>query len=663
MLRVIGLGIWTLISLFAAPAEAQSPPSAGLLYAAPDIDSPALSPSGERLAFIRHNPGYRGGQVIIVDMTDASLPVLHSTRFERELKWVRWANEDRILTATEAISEITNGYFIYEDEYGRQVRTNRQVLDVISSTRPDGSDGVFLFDPANRRLGAHQTQLDYVVDFLPDDPDHVLMGLRNRGRNALHVHRVNVETGRDRRVDTGRVESLAWFTNSEGVTVMRLDAFRAYREVAVLVRQEDGSRWTRVAEQPINNFSELQDGVHWVARTQTPSEALVLTLDPQTRTTGLMEYDFFSATVGQSVFVNEDYDVSNVFVDPVSGRALGLTWADERTHLVSFDPQIAEHLPTILERVGESTNAVPLQRAGDHLLLMLTGPSMPPRFAAYAFSTGAMLNIGPQRLALSASAFADVRIHRYTARDGTELFGYVTTPPYPIDTPTPLVVLPHGGPVARDYYGFDELAQLIAANGYMVFQPQFRGSAGFGRDFVEAGHGEWGGLMQTDITDGVRDLITDKSIDQSRICVAGWSYGGYAALMQAALEPELYRCSAAGAPVTDLAALLAWEEERADAEFPELRTMIGADNPDRMAVQSPVNRAAEITIPVLLVHGTYDRIVPIEQSEAMLQALEASGQEVRLFEFDGGHALNNRRDMQRAVFQITRFLDQHLAPQ
>lgn len=659
--RLRGLLVVLASALSAGAALAQEyQPTPAMMFDAPDIASPTLSPSGERLAIIRQDSDYSGGTVLVFDLTGPAPAAISSIRFDRPIWWVRWANEERLLTGTEMTTEVANGYFYYIDEYGRRARTNRLDLNVVFASALNGSDSVILFDPANNGITTNQFRLDNVIDFLPDDPDHVLMTMRSRNRNTMDVHRVNVYTGDSRKVDSGREETLAWFTNSEGVTVMRLDAFRRFREVAVLVREEDGSRWTRVAEQSINNFSELQDGVEWIARSQSPGEALVVTTDPETRTAGLMRYDFFTASVTEPVYVSDSYDLRAVYVDPVSASALGLSWADEYNHIEIFDPLVAEHMPTIREYIGEGVDILPWQVAGDRLLVRMTAPTLPGNFAVYQFSTSALTHLGAEREELSRSALADVGVFQYTARDETELFGYVTLPANPAASPTPLVVLPHGGPISRDYHEFDQIAQLIAASGYAVFQPQFRGSSGFGLDFVEAGHGQWGDLIQTDITDGVNALLRTGSFDPDKVCVAGWSFGGYSALMQAVREPELYQCAIAGAPVTDLPSLLAWEEERADAESPILRTMLGADDEARMQLHSPVQRAGEITIPVLLVHGETDSVVPISQSVAMNEALAGVNADVEFFRFNGGHGLNNQRDLREAMFEFTRYLDEHL---
>jgi dipeptidyl aminopeptidase/acylaminoacyl peptidase len=143
----------------------------------------------------------------------------------------------------------------------------------------------------------------------------------------------------------------------------------------------------------------------------------------------------------------------------------------------------------------------------------------------------------------------------YSTRDGAQIWGYLTTP-RGAPRSAPLIVMPHGGPESRDVYGFDTLAQFLASRGYLVFQPQFRGSGGFGRAFAELGYRQWGQRMQNDVTDGVRHLIETGRADASRICIFGASYGGYAALAGAAFTPDLYRCAVSWAGVSDLVDLV-----------------------------------------------------------------------------------------------------------
>jgi dipeptidyl aminopeptidase/acylaminoacyl peptidase len=246
------------------------------------------------------------------------------------------------------------------------------------------------------------------------------------------------------------------------------------------------------------------------------------------------------------------------------------------------------------------------------------------------------------------------------ARDGLELHGYVTRPAG--DGPHPLVVLPHGGPHGvRDSWEYDPEVQLLAIRGYAVLQVNFRGSGGYGTDFETAGYGEWGAKMQDDLTDATRWAIEQKIAPADRICIYGASYGGYAALMGAAREPDLYRCAIGYAGVYDLP--LMWESgDTPDSNFGRayLERVIGSDTATLRA-RSPVYNAQSIKAPVLLIHGKEDGRVDYQHAKRMRAALEEHQKKVEWLALGGeGHGIYDE-DSRREVYErILQFLDANL---
>jgi dipeptidyl aminopeptidase/acylaminoacyl peptidase len=264
---------------------------------------------------------------------------------------------------------------------------------------------------------------------------------------------------------------------------------------------------------------------------------------------------------------------------------------------------------------------------------------------------------------------AERAAYRYRARDGVEIPGYLTRPSG-ADGPTPLVLLPHGGPAARDVPGFDWLAQFLASRGYAVLQPNFRGSGGFGKEWEDAGHGEWGtGVMQHDLTDGVAALVAAGIADPERVCIVGASYGGYAALAGAAFTPELYRCAAAIAGVADLRAMLGFERGRAGFASTTVsywRQAMGVDESgsanERLTAASPAAHAERVQAPILLIHGRDDTVVPIIQSRRMESALVDAGKSVQFVELEGeDHWLSGAKTRVETLKALDAFLAEHLA--
>jgi dipeptidyl aminopeptidase/acylaminoacyl peptidase len=221
---------------------------------------------------------------------------------------------------------------------------------------------------------------------------------------------------------------------------------------------------------------------------------------------------------------------------------------------------------------------------------------------------------------------------RYTAADGLAIPGYLTLPTGKPPTQLPLVVLVHGGPAARVTADFEWWPQALASQGYAVLQANFRGSA-LGTKFVVAGFGEWGRKMQTDLSDGVRHLAKEGIVDPARVCIVGASYGGYAALAGVTLDPGVYRCAVSVAGVGDVGRMLEWEKRNSSERAQRFwDRFMGVDGPEDPVVQtiSPAENAAAANVPVLLIHGKDDTVVPYEQSEAMLRALRRADKNAEL---------------------------------
>jgi dipeptidyl aminopeptidase/acylaminoacyl peptidase len=248
---------------------------------------------------------------------------------------------------------------------------------------------------------------------------------------------------------------------------------------------------------------------------------------------------------------------------------------------------------------------------------------------------------------------------RYPSFDGLSIPAYLTLPGKPAK-PAPLIVLIHGGPQARDRWGWDRDVQVFAAHGYAVFQPQFRGSTGFGKKFQEAGYGQWGQAMQDDITAGVHWLVDRKIADPARVCIIGASYGGYAALWGLEKTPELYKCGVSTSGVSDLESFLREESDASKDAVAREITNRRIGDPSLMKVAfdsvSPLKHADRITAPLLVAHGAKDERVPISHGKRMVEAMKAQHKDVEWLEFpEEGHSLSFIDDQKKwydAVFAL-----------
>ncbi len=279
--------------------------------------------------------------------------------------------------------------------------------------------------------------------------------------------------------------------------------------------------------------------------------------------------------------------------------------------------------------------------------------------ALYYWETdlGQMTRIAWQNDGLKARALSPVQTIRYTASDGASIEAVLTLPRARVAKNLPLIVLPHGGPFARDSERWDWWTQFLAERGYAVIQPNFRGSSGYGRAFAKLGEGQWGLKMQDDLNDAVSYLAKEGIADPKRVCMAGASFGGYAAMRAAQRDGALYRCAISYAGVSDLAAM-----QRYDSRFLFGRTRgdwLKKQAPDYKLV-SPRFGAADVSIPLLLMHGKEDKRVPVKQSRFMADALKAAGKPVEYIEQPlGDHHFTRGEDRLQFLKAMEAFLAKH----
>jgi len=278
------------------------------------------------------------------------------------------------------------------------------------------------------------------------------------------------------------------------------------------------------------------------------------------------------------------------------------------------------------------------------------------------YQNGSLKKLLSARPDIPPAAVNPVTEYSFKARDGLTIPSLITTPVGKNVKNLPAIMMPHGGPRSHDKKTFHWRAQYFANQGYVVIQPQFRGSDGFGVKHLKEGYGEWGRKMQDDLTDAVNDLANKGTIDKNRVCIVGGSYGGYAALAGAVFTPDLYKCVVSINGVSDVELMLSNAEYYAGRDhwvvsYWNKIIRKGNFGDDFLAQISPINHVKNITAPVLLIHGERDNVVPFEQSDNMFDALEGADKDVTLIELkDGDHYLSNATNRVKALKAIDDFI-------
>jgi dipeptidyl aminopeptidase/acylaminoacyl peptidase len=524
---------------------------------------------------------------------------------------------------------------------------------------------VRLLTDIDRNATRGTLNLGRVESLLPRDPNHVVMSVF--GWTGGGLLKVDLATGKGEMIEGPDVDVDDWWLDLDGNAIVKEDSSRGtvrfYRKLA------DGS-WQQFHSIPYDDLDQLPEYTA-VGPSDQPQKYYVIARPEGRDRTGLYLYDLVAGTFSEPLVENARYDLDTAVIDRGGTRVVG-TCRTEHTTVCEFtDASVNGHLRAVRKYFANGANVDVVDASQDQrtIVLSVDGVSHPPAYYLYEVGRSKLTLLGHVQPALEGRALPTGEVVQWKAGDGLELSGYLTRPHGAADARAlPLVVLVHGGPESRDQLEFDVEAQYLASLGYAVFQPNFRGSGGFGQAFAELGYGQFGRRMQDDVTEGVRTMVERGVADPQRICIVGASYGGYAALAGATLTPDLYRCAVSTAGVSDLEEFVRFRRVRWGADSEGYRYWLKAiGDPDtdaaRLAATSPARLASSVRVPILLIHGGSDFVVPIEQSRKMKAALEKARKPVELIEVhDEGHSGWSEEDYRRRFDALARFLRKHLGP-
>jgi acetyl esterase/lipase len=626
----------TAAMLFAAAlAAAQTPPAATRLIPAEsffrnaDIKDAKLSPSGRWLA-VETGLGSSRIRLVVFD-TQVAGPSQQVANFDNaDIRSFHWVNDDRLV------------FDVVDFERGGG---DQRIAPGLFSVRRDGSelreliklDRQFIKgDRDKRTVGREPLEWNHELLAIPDDNgDEVIVGeFRFDGRGDLQsisAKRLDVTNGKASTLSVGAPpNAVGWLFDPKGEP--RVVETRKGGVVTIYWRAPGGDDWAELA-----HFDYLS----W---TFTPKyvdaqgHLFVTTDEGRGGTSVLKRFDFKAGRPEADALVSAaGFDFSgNLIIDRETGHALGVWTETDAATTVWFSPRMKAVQQAVDAKLPGRINWIGCRRCAQPESVVLVksfSDQDPGKYWIYRPQGERWTLVGPARKDIDPRQMATLDFHRIKARDGRDLPLWITTPNAPSTSPRPAVVLVHGGPFLRGgHWQWNGDAQFLASRGYLVIEPEFRGSQGFGDAHFRAGWKQWGLAMQDDVADAVLWAIGQGWADATRVCIAGASYGGYATLMGLVRHPDLYRCGAAWVAVTDPRLLYDLD---AVSDFPDeykkygLPALLGDRVKDAaaLAAVAPVEQAARIKAPVLLAFGTLDRRVPIEHATRMRDAMRAAGQE------------------------------------
>lgn len=625
-------------------AAAAAPPPISLYGQLPNVQSISLSPDGTKWAAVMGDD--KAAQIQVRTLVDNQL--LSVTAADKsKVRGVMWAGNDHVV----ATISTTQSF----DQFGSGPKREWYMLLALDLTK--GKEWKQLLtgipDAMNVAAGTPKATLR------EGQPVLVVPGISfESGSGTISLLEVKLGKSGGSVGLVGKPETLRFVLDTNGKAVAREDYEEKSGTYRLMLRTSNGFRKIYEEVAPLDRPFIYGFG--------KDTGTLLL----NSHKSGVWE-DFSVSLADGSISKIEGFDADSVLRDPRNGVAIGLIDAGlEGNAYKFFDPKDQALWRGITRAFpGEQVELESWSDDRQTLIVEVRGEKNGVSLFRINRAKGQIEFMADRYTGLGPELLNPVTPLRYKAADGLEIPAYLTLPRGRAEKGLPLIVLPHGGPEANDELGFDWWAQALASRGYAVLQPQFRGSSGFGTEFRDAGHGQWGRKMQTDLSDGVRDLVAKGIVDARRVCIVGASYGGYAAMAGVTVDQGVYRCASAVAGVSDLRRMLVWETRDSGGSLNSTlrywKRFMGAKNAsdDSIDPYSPARLAAKVTVPLQLIHGKDDTVVPIEQSRLMRDALKAAGKEAEWLELSGEDHWLSRPATRIAMLEAQiAFLEKHNPP-
>ncbi len=619
-------------SQYAEPADIP----AEVFAALPQVSALRQSPNGEKVAFLS---SIQGRKVVVVQNLDGSDRYIQPPIDDADLYSFRWANDKRLLM----MYELT----IIRNEYLVSKRTETR----LAAVNTDGSDMKWIVRPSNIKngKGTHDNPMwqTGIIDMLPDDPDHILLALDADFNNQSEIRKININNGRFSELEDGFRGVQNWMTDADGEPRF---GWGVWKENSIAYWKNADGAWVQVTNK------DWYKKYNFFGFDETPNHMILYAPTPH-GTQGIFRLNIETGEIEDEIFSHPEVNVNTLYRD--EGVVVGVGYTTDESHVHYFDKRRAGLSRAMSKALkGYGITITDFDHEIGKYLLYAYNDREPGVYFQYDRKAKKLMQVTATRPQIPVELMAGTSEKVVKASDGTSIPTFVTLPHGKQAVNLPAVVLVHGGPHARDDKSWDYWAQFLASRGYAVIKPNFRGSDGYGKEFLEAGQGQWGGLMQSDVTDATKQLIDEGIIDAERICIAGASYGGYAAMMGVIQTPELFKCGVSVNGVVNIPRI-----KNADAGFWGLQDWV-----DNIALKgssdtdiSPYHQVDQINRPVLIMASKDDTRLKIVDSENFHGRLKSKGKDSQFVKIeDGGHSMDTAASRLTKLKAMEEFLAKHI---
>lgn len=648
--NLIGVVLFLLFSAEVSFSEENEGVSAEAFGALPEIMSVQLSPDGKKILMLKNIDG----EVVLVTKTMQEDSPENIIPYQGGVyNWAFWASNDRIVASIRYI--------------GHENRSRSLTLKVQRRLLSMTWDGKNIINPnrfkkvgkSNIQFSVRQPQVqDQIIDVLRNDPDHVLIQMDVNRPGEPAVYKLNIKTTKRTRVISGRRSVDYWMTDKDHV-VRYGEGFKENRSNKTVrhvafYRKSRNDGWNTLFD-----YVEFKEDrpFYFEGYTEDPN-IIFITADDENGKRALFTYNVDRKEKVRKIVGGKDYDIVDVSIND-DFEVEYFSYYREKFRTIRLSEEGKELDKLIVQLFPDKTVSIGNQSYDKTKSILYVSSPTTPRVYYYLDTEKQNLKkIGENYAAVDHDRLSKMTPVTYLARDGLKIPAYLSLPKGAAGKKHPTIIMPHGGPMARDGWSFDYWTQFLTARGYAVLQMNYRGSTGYGETFRALGHNEWGGKMLDDINDGALWAITEGYADPDRICIMGGSYGGYAALQSLVLNEVSYQCAIAYAPISNLNDLML--NLRDMNGFDGYRNYIESDQWTFDDV-SPSEHIDKINVPVLIMHGTSDMSVPLSQSKSFVRRMRDANKNINYIEFENGdHSLSSENHRIRFLKETGSFLEKHL---
>ncbi len=641
-----------LSGIFISAHADTSIPIADLMTAPVSYVQPILSPNGESLAVAQLRGDHYA--LSVVDLATRKTKLVAS-----DANW-----------SVSSFSWVNNKRLVFSTWKGTTGTYTEQLGSGLFAVDKDGSNFRKLFPMLKEVMGKQTSYKNYDIVSRVPEPDSDDIFIQNEDSDGFDstVLRLNTKTGRTRSITFDKPRNVqSWTLDHRGIARVadsaKLDPVTSEIIQVIYYRENEGDKWVQIYQAKYNEGQKINIlGFDFDNKTLFVSgrfgnrdRSAVFTWNFETQKVGNL--------VAEDPLVDMGEDGSALIIDYSIKKVVGLSYAAMLPKDVFFDPDYANISKQIEDTFpGE---VVSIQPAGARFTVVVKGVNNPGQVYVFDRKEKDLIHIMSYKPELIGKKLSPQTVISYTARDGLSIPAYLTLPEGVNPSKLPLVVYVHGGPQARDEYGFDNLGQLLASRGYAVLQPQFRMSTGFGWKHHTAGWKQWGLAMQDDLSDGVASLVNQGIVDPNRVCIMGASYGGYATMYGLIKDPDLYKCGVNFLGVTDIGLFFSvtWSDVSTIWMQDLGKKMHGDPKHDAEYLKnaSALENSSRIKAPVLMAYGSEDVRVPLIHGEKMRDKLIKQGTPVQWVVFNGeGHGWVKNENRIRWGEMVLKFISDNI---